>query len=84
MILTPIGARLILSADILPLRRQDQIRHHSDYTGDERSARQRAHESNIARYRRLLETRLSDVERHFIEQRLVEEQTALSVLAHAS
>jgi len=50
---------------------------------DEKLARRRAHENNIARYRRLLQTRLSDVERHFIESRLAEEQTALSMLALA-
>jgi hypothetical protein len=43
----------------------------------------RAHENNIARYRRLVQTRLSDIERHFIESRLAEEQTALSMLALA-
>jgi hypothetical protein len=48
---------------------------------EEKLARRRAHENNIARYRRLLQTRLSDVERHFIESRLAEEQTALSMLA---
>ncbi|WGR96504.1 MULTISPECIES: hypothetical protein [unclassified Bradyrhizobium] len=48
---------------------------------DEKLARQRAHENNIARYRGLLQTRLSDVERHFIDQRLAEEQAALSMLA---
>jgi hypothetical protein len=48
---------------------------------DEKLARQRAHESNIARYRHLLQTRLSDIERHFIEERLAEERTALSALA---
>jgi hypothetical protein len=50
---------------------------------DEKLARRRAHENNIARYRRLLQTRLPDVERHFIESRLAEEQTALSMLALA-
>jgi hypothetical protein len=33
------------------------------------------------RYRRLLGTKLSDVERQFIERRLSEEQTALQALA---
>jgi hypothetical protein len=37
---------------------------------DERSARIRAHASNIRRYERLLEMRLSVVERQFIETRL--------------
>jgi hypothetical protein len=50
---------------------------------DEKLARRRAHENNIARYRRLLQTRLSDVERQFIENRLAEEQTTLSMLALA-
>ena len=41
---------------------------------DERFARLRTHRSNIARYRRLLETNLTDHERQFIERRLSEEQ----------
>jgi hypothetical protein len=44
-------------------------------------ARIRAHRNNIHRYRRLLRTRLSDLERQFIERRLAEEQTALDALA---
>ena len=45
---------------------------------DEQAVRVRAHSESIARYRRLLETRLSDLERHFIQRRLTEEQSALS------
>ena len=45
-------------------------------------ARIRAHRNNINRYRRLLRTRLSDLERQFIERRLAEEQAALDALAH--
>lgn len=45
-------------------------------------ARIRAHRNNIHRYWRLLRTRLSDLERQFIERRLAEEQTALDTLAH--
>ena len=45
---------------------------------DEDLARIRAHRNNISRYRRLLKTRLSDLERQFIERRLSEEQTALA------
>ncbi|WP_407192977.1 hypothetical protein [Bradyrhizobium sp. STM 3566] len=41
----------------------------------------RAHRSNIQRYRRLLRSNLSDVERQFIENRLIEEQTALESLS---
>ncbi|OKO73659.1 hypothetical protein AC629_36430 [Bradyrhizobium sp. NAS80.1] len=48
---------------------------------DEDFARIRAHRNNIHRYRRLLKTRLSDLERQFIERRLSEKQTALEALA---
>lgn len=51
---------------------------------DEKLARQRAHERNIARYRRLLHTRLTDIERRFLERRVAEERTALSMLAVAT
>ncbi len=47
---------------------------------DEDLARIRAHRNNIHRCRRVLETRLSDVEREFIERRLAEEQAALHSL----
>ena len=47
---------------------------------DEDLARVRAHRNNIHRYRRLLKTRLSDLERLFIERRLSEEQAAVEVL----
>ena len=40
---------------------------------DEDFARSRAHRNNIHRYRSLLKTRLSDLERQFIERRLSEE-----------
>jgi len=40
---------------------------------DEKVARLRAHDNNINRYRRLLGTNLSDLERQFIERRLKEE-----------
>jgi hypothetical protein len=51
---------------------------------DENLARIRAHRNNIHRYRRLLKTRLSDLERHFIERRLAEEQSALESLSSAT
>jgi hypothetical protein len=47
---------------------------------DENLARIRAHRNNIHRYRRLLKTKLSDLERQFIERRLTEEQAALEAL----
>jgi hypothetical protein len=49
---------------------------------DEKLARLRAHRNNIHRYRWLLKTKLSDVERQFIERRLGEERLAMdSVVA---
>lgn len=39
-----------------------------------------AHSNNIDRYHRLLKTRLTDVERHYIELRLSEEQAALQAI----
>jgi hypothetical protein len=47
---------------------------------DEDFARIRAHRSNIHRYRSLLKTQLSDLERQFIERRLSEEDAALKAL----
>jgi hypothetical protein len=40
----------------------------------------RAYQNNIDRYRRLLRTRLTDLERQFIERRLTEELSALALL----
>jgi hypothetical protein len=47
---------------------------------DEDFARSRAHRNNIHRYRSLLKTRLSDLERQFIERRLSEETASLEAL----
>ena len=47
---------------------------------DEKLARLRAHDSNISRYRRLLKTNLSDIERRFLERRLSEERWAVESL----
>jgi hypothetical protein len=46
---------------------------------EERIARLRTHRNNIDRYRRLLETDLSEVERHYLERRLSEEQAAMEM-----
>ena len=43
-------------------------------------ARIRTHRNNIHRYRGLLRTQLSDLERDFIEKRMADEQTALDAL----
>jgi hypothetical protein len=48
---------------------------------DEKLARLRAHDNNISRYRRLLRTNLSDLERQFLERRLSEERSAVESLA---
>ena len=48
---------------------------------DENLARLRAHRQNIERYRRLLETNLTVLEREFIERRITEEESALDGLA---
>ena len=50
---------------------------------DEQLAHLRAHRNNIDRYRRLLATELTDLERQFIERRLREEQAAMSSLSGA-
>lgn len=43
-------------------------------------ARIRTHRNNIFRYRRLLRTELSDLERDFINKRMAREQAALEAL----
>jgi hypothetical protein len=48
---------------------------------DENLARLRAHRNNVHRYRRLLATRLTDLERSYIERRLAEEQSAMDALS---
>ena len=47
---------------------------------DQQLARLRAHRSNIERYRSLLKTSLTELERQFVEKRLTEEQTNLESL----
>ena len=48
---------------------------------EESFARLRTHRNNVQRYRLLLETRLTDLERQFIQKRLSEEQSAIESLA---
>ena len=48
---------------------------------DERFVRLRTHRNNIACYRRLLKTNLTDLERQFIERRLSEEQSEFELLS---
>jgi hypothetical protein len=51
---------------------------------DENLARLRAHRSNIQRYRRLLATQLSELERAYILKRLRDEQAAVETLVQAT
>jgi len=48
---------------------------------DEQMARMRTRRNNIYRYRHLLQTKLTELERDFIEKRLAEEQSDLERLA---
>src|SRR4029079_159276 len=48
---------------------------------DENLARLRAHRNNVHRYRRLLATQLTDLERAYIERRLSEERAAMAALS---
>jgi hypothetical protein len=48
---------------------------------DENLARLRAHRNNIHRYRRLLATKLTELERAYIERRLKEEHAAMAALS---
>ena len=47
---------------------------------DQQLARLRAHRRNIQRYRNLLQTSLTELEREFVEKRLTEEQSNLESL----
>jgi len=51
---------------------------------DEQLARLRTHRNNIARYRRLLKTKLSYLERQFIERRLSEEHSDFARLTESA
>ena len=50
---------------------------------DRQLARLRAHRSNIQRYRNLLQTSLTELERQFVEKRLTEEQSNLESVANS-
>jgi hypothetical protein len=51
---------------------------------DENFARLRAHRNNIYRYRRLLGTQLTDLERDYIERRMSEERASMEALSQAT
>ncbi|WP_426614381.1 hypothetical protein [Bradyrhizobium sp. McL0616] len=46
---------------------------------EERIVRLRTNRNNIDRYRRLLKTNLSEIERQYLERRLSEEQAAMEM-----
>jgi hypothetical protein len=48
---------------------------------DENLVRLRAHRTNVHRYRRLLATQLSDLERAYIDRHLSEEQSSMEALS---
>ncbi len=50
---------------------------------DQQLARLRTHRSNIQRYRNLLQTSLTELERQFVQKRLTEEQSNLETLANS-
>ena len=50
---------------------------------DQHVARLRTHRRNIQRYRNLLQTSLTDLERQFVQKRLAEEQSNLESLANS-
>lgn len=51
---------------------------------DMRAAKLRAHRDNIRRYKRILATGLTDLERQFVTRRLAEEESAVRELANSS
>jgi hypothetical protein len=51
---------------------------------DEKIARLRAHQRNIDRYQRLLQTKLSELESQYLERRLSEERFWVAMLGGPS
>ena len=50
---------------------------------DQQLARLRTHRRNIQRYRNLLKTSLTELERQFVQKRLTEEQSNLESLTNS-
>jgi hypothetical protein len=63
-----------------PLNRHDE-RQRTMTMIEERLARLQAHRNNVYRYRRLFKTRLTELERQYLERRLGEEQAAIEMLS---
>jgi hypothetical protein len=51
---------------------------------NEKEARLRGHEQNISHYKRILKTRLTEVEMRFVERRLAEERFKIAMLEFMS
>ena len=51
---------------------------------DQKIAELRTHRNNIHRYRRLLQTKLTEIERQFIERRMAEERSKLESLTSST
>lgn len=51
---------------------------------DEKIVRLRTYRKNVERYLWLLQTRLTDVERQYLERRLFEERSAIELLSTSS
>ena len=51
---------------------------------DEQISQMRTHRNSIHRYRRLLQTKLTEIERQFIERRMAEEQSKLESLTSST
>jgi predicted house-cleaning noncanonical NTP pyrophosphatase (MazG superfamily) len=47
---------------------------------DERNSRLCTHQKNIEHYKRLLETKLNEIEQQYLERRLSEERFAIAML----
>lgn len=50
---------------------------------DQKFVRLRTHRRNVQRYRNLLQTSLTDLERQFVQKRLTEEQSNIESLANS-
>lgn len=67
----PSGSMPLVARQLVHLRQDVSLR----------TAKMRAHRDNIRRYKRILATSLTDLERQFVTRRLAEEQSAIRKLA---
>jgi hypothetical protein len=81
-LLTGRQPRLIFSPGVTPLNPTAVKDDDDDYR--RKICPYSRHRSNIRRYRRLLETQITELERRFVEQRLANERSALESLVGAT